>query len=73
LADRVVNQLETNPSGVGQDLSEFQESLVDLANQLDVPQSPRLRVLRRERRIDDEHDAAVHVREVAAKFMEANR
>jgi phospholipase C len=71
-ADRVLEQLDTNPSGVGQDLSEFQDSLVDLANQLDVSESPRLRVLRLARQIDDEHDAAVHVREVAAKFVESN-
>jgi len=71
-ADRVLDQLATQPSGVGQDLSEFQDSLVDLANQLDVPESPRLRVLRLARQIDDEHDAAVHVREVAAKFVESN-
>jgi len=71
-ADRVLDQLGTHPSGVGQDLSEFQDSLVDLANQLDVPESPRLRVLRLARQIDDEHDAAVHVREVAAKFVESN-
>lgn len=38
-ADRVLDQLETNLSGVGQDLSEFQDSLVDLANQLDVSES----------------------------------
>jgi phospholipase C len=71
-ADRVLDQMDTNPSGVGEDLSEFQDSLVELANQLDVPESPRLRVLRLARQIDDEHDAAVHVREVAAKFVESN-
>jgi hypothetical protein len=38
-ADRVLDQLDTNLSGVGQDLSEFQDSLVDLANQLDVSES----------------------------------
>jgi len=72
-ADRVVEQLETNPSGVGQELSEFQDSLVSLANHLDVPESPQMRVLRLARRIDDEHDAAVHVREVALKFVEGAR
>lgn len=71
-ADRVLDQLDTNPSGIRQDLSEFQDSLVDLANQLNVSESPRLRVLRLARQIDDEHDAAVHVREVAAKFVESN-
>ena len=45
---------------------------MDLANQLDVPESPRLRVLRLARQIDDEQDAAAHVREVAAKFVESN-
>jgi hypothetical protein len=29
-----------------------------------------MRVLRRARTIDDEHDAAPHVRKVAAKFVE---
>jgi phospholipase C len=71
-ADRVIDQLDSNPSGVGQELSEFQDSLVELADDLDVPESPRLRVLRLARKIDDEHDAAVHVREVAAKFVESN-
>jgi hypothetical protein len=68
--DQVGDQLDTNPSGVGQDLSEFQDSLVSLANDLDVPESPSMRVLRLARKIDDEHDAAVHVREVALKFVE---
>jgi phospholipase C len=69
-ADKVIAQRRTHPTGVGQELSEFQESLVQLANSLDVPESPRLRVLRLARQIDDEHDAAVHVREIAAKYVE---
>lgn len=51
-------------------LSEFQQSLVDFSHTLDTGDSPRLRVLRLARRIDDEHDAAVHVRETAARFVE---
>ena len=52
-------------------LSEFQTSLVGLANTLDVHDSPRMRVLRLAHSIVDEHDAAVHVREVATQFVES--
>lgn len=72
-AARVRAQRVTSPSGVGQEQSEFQQSLVALASQLDVPESPRMRVLRLARKIDDEHDAAVHVREVATQFVESSR
>jgi phospholipase C len=70
--EKVTEQLSTNASGRNQELSEFQDSLVSLANNLDVPESPRMRVLRLARQIDDEHDAAVHVREIALKFVEGH-
>ncbi|MDE3154381.1 MAG: alkaline phosphatase family protein [Acidobacteriota bacterium] len=50
-------------------LSEFQQSLVDFTNGLDTGDSPRLRVLQLARRIDDEYDAAVHLRDTAARFL----
>jgi hypothetical protein len=69
--DKVSAQLEDGDDS-DEELSEFQQSLVDLAKTLDVPDdSARMRVLRLARRIDDEHDAAVLVREVATKFVES--
>jgi phospholipase C len=53
--------------------SEFQTSLVKFARRLDVPESPQLRVLRHARAIDDEHDAAVHVRETVTRFVQGAR
>jgi phospholipase C len=50
-------------------LSEFQQRLVDFTDGLDVGESPRLRVLRLARRIDDEYDAAVHLRDTVTKFL----
>jgi phospholipase C len=69
-ADRVVEQLNAGLAS-SQILSEFQDSLVGVANGLDIPESPRQLVLRLARAIDDEHDAAVHVRDVATKFVES--
>jgi phospholipase C len=69
-AEKVVEQLGTGQKSV-QALSEFQASLVGLANTLDVQDSARMRVLRLARSIDDEHDAAVHVREVTTQFVES--
>jgi phospholipase C len=68
--DRVRDQMDAGERS-DEDLNEFQESLVSLASRLDVPESPRMRVLRMARAIDDEHDAAVYVREVATKFVES--
>jgi phospholipase C len=70
-ADHVVEQLADGQASTDEGLSEFQDSLVALANTLDVRESPRLRVLRLARVINTEHDAAVHVREVATKFVES--
>ncbi len=53
----------------GASLSEFQQSLVDFTPRLDTGESPRMRVLRLARKIDDEHDAAVHLRDTAARFL----
>lgn len=69
-ADKVVGQLNAGQKSIAA-LSEFQNSLVGLANTLDVQDSPRMRVLRLARSIDHEHDAAVLVREVATQFVEA--
>lgn len=68
-ADKVVAQKEAGMASPDP-LSEFQESIVAIANKLDVPESAKMRVLRLARAIDDEHDAAVHVREIATKFVE---
>jgi hypothetical protein len=69
-ADRVVAQMAAG-QGSSADLSEFQQSLVDFANGLDIPVSARQRVLQLARAIDNEHDAAVHVRDIATTFVEA--
>ena len=68
--DKVAEQLGSGQASTA-NLSEFQTSLVGLANTLDVQDSPRMRVLRLAHSIVDEHDAAVHVREVATQFVES--
>jgi phospholipase C len=50
-------------------LSAFQRSLVELAHQLEIAESPKLHALRTARRIESEYDAAVYVREVAERFL----
>ena len=50
-------------------LTEYQQSLVTLANRLKIRESPRLASLRTARLIEQEHDAAVQVREAAARFL----
>jgi len=50
-------------------LTEYQQSLVTLANSLKIRESPRLAALRTTRLIEQEHDAAVQVREAAARFF----
>jgi phospholipase C len=69
-AEKIIDQ---KAGGLASDrlLTEFQETLVELANRLDVPESPRMRVLRLARAIHDEHDAAVHVRETATRYLES--
>lgn len=50
-------------------LTDLQQSLVDLAHKLDLGEPPELKMLRVARRIDNEYDAAVYLREVAHRFM----
>jgi phospholipase C len=50
-------------------LNDLQQSLVELARQLDLGETPYLRKLRMARRIENEYDAAVYLREVAHRFM----
>ena len=50
-------------------LSEFQASLVAAANALLVDQPPRAAVLTLARLVDNEHEGAVHVREIATRVL----
>jgi phospholipase C len=50
-------------------LTAYQQSLVQLANSLKIRESPRLASLRASRLIDNEHDAAVQVRDAATRFL----
>jgi phospholipase C len=50
-------------------LSEFQQSLVNTVNALQEHEPPRDGVLRLARLVDNEHEGAVHVREVAARIF----
>jgi hypothetical protein len=50
-------------------LSEFQASLVAAANALQVDQPPRAAVLTLARLVDNEHEGAVHVREIATRVL----
>jgi phospholipase C len=54
-------------------LSEFQQSLVDLANDLELPETPRLRAARIALAPQDEHTAAVHVRMATEQFLSGGR
>ena len=51
-------------------LSEFQESLVEAANDLQSTQPPRAGVVNLARVVRNEHDGAVHVRDIAARVFE---
>jgi phospholipase C len=50
-------------------LTDLQRSLVELAHKLDLGETPELKMLRVNRRIDNEYDAAIYLREVAHRFM----
>ena len=50
-------------------LSEFQASLVEAANALQVEQPPRAGVLTLARLVDNQHEGAVHVRETATRML----
>ena len=50
-------------------LTDLQRNLVDLAHRLDIDETQDLRKLRMARRIENEYDAAIYLREVAQKFM----
>jgi phospholipase C len=50
-------------------LTDLQQSLVELAHKLDLDETPELKRLRIARRIENEYDAAVYLREVARRFM----
>ena len=54
-------------------LSDLQQGLVDLAHTLDLNETPAVRTLRTARRIEDEYDAAVYVREVAERFAHTSQ
>ena len=51
-------------------LSEFQRSLVETANALQVSQPPRAGVISLARLVDNEHEGAVHVRDLAARLFD---
>jgi hypothetical protein len=51
-------------------LSEFQRSLVEVANSLQVSQPRRAGIVSRARLVDNEHEGAVYVRELAARLFE---
>jgi hypothetical protein len=50
-------------------LSEFQQSLVHLANDLEFPETSRQRAARLALNPQDEHTAAVHVRTATEQFL----
>jgi len=54
-------------------LSEFQRSLVDATNALQATQGPRAGVLGLARLVDNEHEGAVQVRDLAARLFQAVR
>jgi phospholipase C len=51
-------------------LSEFQRSLVETANALQASQPPRAGVISLARLVDNEHEGAVHVRDLAARLFD---
>lgn len=65
LTRKAFRQISSEP------LTELQQSLVELANKLDLGEEPNseLRKLRVARRIETEYDAAIYLREVARRFM----
>jgi phospholipase C len=71
LAD-LVSQRAAEPVSTAP-LSDLQRALVDLAHTLDLQESPELRALRQSRRIDNESEAALYVREVAERYAEISR
>jgi phospholipase C len=54
-------------------LSEFQQALIALAHRLELNEGPELRALRVARRIDNEYDGALYVREVSERFAQTSR
>ena len=54
-------------------LSEFQQSLVELANDLEIPEPPGARAARLALDPQDEHTAAVHVRSSVERYLETQR
>jgi phospholipase C len=54
-------------------LSDLQEALVGLAHMLDLKESPEVRALRTARRVENEYDAAVYVREVAERYAQTSK
>jgi phospholipase C len=54
-------------------LSDLQRALVALAHTLDLNESHEVRALRLARRIDNEYEAALYVREVAERYADTSR
>jgi phospholipase C len=50
-------------------LTDFQKHLIGLANTLKTGENPELRAHRTARRLQTEHDGALHVRETVARFL----
>jgi phospholipase C len=71
LAD-LASQMAAGPVSTAP-LSDLQRALVALAHTLDLEESPNVRALRLARRMDNESEAAVYVREVAERYAETSR
>jgi phospholipase C len=72
LADLVAANASATPLSTAP-LSEFQEALVALAHTLDLNESSEVRALRTARRIENEYDAAIYVREVSEKYAQTSK
>jgi len=65
--DKAAGEMSLTP------LSDLQQAIVNHVHELDVGEPSGLRALRRARRVDTEHDAAVYVREMTARFLAHRR
>jgi phospholipase C len=68
-ADHVASDMATGMASSAP-LSEFQRSLVETANSLQESQPARAGVISLARLVDNEHEGAVHVRDLAARIFE---
>jgi hypothetical protein len=65
--DKAAGEMSLTP------LSDLQQAIVNHVHELDVGEPSGLRALRLARRVDTEHDAAVYVREMTARFLAHRR